>query len=96
MSLNTKNQQEYLNELITVFLTASRNKHLLHDFLKDLLTPSELSELALRWQIVKKLSAGVQQRAVVKGLGVGIATVTRGARMLANNNGGFNQILKRS
>ena len=24
-------------------LTASRNKHLLHDFLKDLLTPSELS-----------------------------------------------------
>ncbi|MFA6304354.1 MAG: Trp family transcriptional regulator [Patescibacteria group bacterium] len=63
-------------------------------FLKDLLTPAELAEIKRRLSIVKLLHQGLPQRVVAKKLKIAIATITRGARMLKNPQGGFNQILK--
>jgi TrpR family trp operon transcriptional repressor len=63
-------------------------------FLEDLLTLKEYQELAVRWEIIRRLAKGDPQRHIADELGVGIATVTRGARMLQNPQGGFHRMLK--
>ncbi len=67
------------SQLIRVLLQAKSEAAML-DLLEGLLTPSELTEIARRLQIVKLLKAGVSQREIAEKLAVGIATVTRGSR----------------
>jgi len=55
-------------------------------FLKALLTAEEYETVPLRLQIVKLLKNGVSQREIVKELGVGIATVTRGSKEILLNH----------
>jgi len=55
-------------------------------FLKALFTPEEFQSIPLRLQIVKLLKKGVSQREIVKKLGVGIATVTRGSKEISLNH----------
>lgn len=50
------------------------------DFLRGILTPSEIDEIPKRLQIIKLLKAGVLQKEIAVRLGVGIATVTRGSK----------------
>lgn len=50
--------------------------------LQALLTPKELAALQHRLQIYERLMAQVPQRDIAKELGVGIATVSRGAQAL--------------
>lgn len=50
--------------------------------LRELLTSSELLEMDKRLQILDLLEQGVPQRQIADQLGVGIATVTRGASVL--------------
>lgn len=71
----------YLNELLD-HLLEMRERDSLEQALRDLLTPAELTEVSNRLQILRMLEAGVPQREIAKQLGVGIATVTRGARAL--------------
>ncbi len=82
-------------ELIAAFEKAGKNKILLQEFLLDILTPAEYKEMMIRWQIVKRLDKGEPQRTIAKELKIGIATVTRGSRELADKNGGFAQVLKK-
>lgn len=55
--------------------------------LRDLLTPSELIEVANRLQIFEMLDQGIPQRQIAEELGVGIATVTRGSNTLKIRRG---------
>ena len=71
----------YLNELLD-HLLEMQERDSLEQALRDLLTPAELTEVCNRLQILRMLEAGVPQREIAKQLGVGIATVTRGARAL--------------
>lgn len=87
--------KKYADEFEHVLARAMRTPAVGHEFLQDLLTPIELDELALRWQIVKRLAAGVSHRDIAEELGVGVATVARGARMLLNPAGGFRRLLER-
>ncbi|KKW41549.1 MAG: hypothetical protein UY92_C0016G0004 [Candidatus Magasanikbacteria bacterium GW2011_GWA2_56_11] len=64
-------------------------------FLDDLLTPAELDDIIVRWQIVRQLDKKKTQREVAENLGISIAKVTRGARELSDNKGGFRQILSK-
>ena len=48
--------------------------------LKTFLTTRELRELNNRLKIIEMLAQGVSQRQIASKLGVGIATVTRGAQ----------------
>ena len=52
----------------------------LEDLLVGLLTPQEIETLLTRIEIVKRLKKGESQRVIAESLGVGIATVTRGAK----------------
>ncbi len=80
---------EYKKELTDLFTQVSGNKNLMQEFLQDILTPAEFDDLALRWQIVKKLNKGETHREIAGELKLGISTVTRGSRELRNKKGGF-------
>jgi Trp operon repressor len=87
--------KEYKKELLNVFIKAADSKELMAEFLVDIMTPAELDEAAIRWQIVKRLNKGETHREVAGDLGIGISTVNRGSRELRNKNGGFAQILNK-
>lgn len=89
--MNKKHQEE----LVDVLKKASQNTKLLEDFLADILTPAEYGEIVARWQIVKRLAKGEPQRTIARDLKIGVATVTRGSRELADSNGGFAQMVKK-
>ncbi len=86
---------EYKKELIEILSSINGDKNFMTEFLLDILTPSEFEDLALRWQIVKKLSKGETHREVAGELGLGISTVTRGSRELRNKHGGFALMLQK-
>ena len=71
------------------------DRELLKAFFLDILSPAEYKELGVRWQIVKQLSRRIPQRKIAKNLGVSIATVTRGSRELLDEQGGFQQVLRK-
>lgn len=75
------NTPEYFDELLDHF-SALETRDQIARALNGLLTPSELSEICKRLQILKLLEEGVPQREIARRLGVGIATVTRGSRAL--------------
>jgi len=89
-----KYRQEHTEELLKILGLIGSDKKLLDDFLKDLLSPAEYREIALRWQIVKQLRRGVPHHEVAGNLHVAIGTVTRGARTILNPEGGFNRALR--
>ena len=64
-------------------LTSLKSKKDMEDFLQGILTPKELDEISARLQIVKLLKKGVPQHTIAEKLGVGIATVTRGSKEIA-------------
>ncbi len=74
-------------------LSSIDDPRLMQAFLTDILTPDEKEEIERRWQIVQRLAAGEPQRSIAKDLGIGIATVTRGARELYDKKGGFWRVL---
>lgn len=76
-------------------IAAARGRQELRELLGALLSPAELRVIAERWQIVLRLIAGYTQRQVREELGVGIATVERGARELQYGNKAFQKFYQR-
>ena len=70
-----------MKDLVDLLLK-QKSREEMQDFLKAILTPKEQDELSKRIKIVKLLKTGVPQREIAYRLGVGIATVTRGAKEL--------------
>lgn len=83
---------EHLKALVQLFsrLETPQQAEL---FLKDILTPHELAQLAERWQIVKRLHAGMPQRKIKEELGISIQRVTRGSKAFQSSRGGFQLFL---
>lgn len=80
--MNTPNSHH--NQLLD-HLLAQRSRQALDEALRDLLTPAEYTEIVKRLQILRMLEEGMPQRKIAEQLGVGIATVTRGARALKSH-----------
>lgn len=78
----------------TGLIFSIRDKELLDDFLIGVTTNKERSELAQRVEIIKRLIVGEPQQKIASDLGVGIATVTRGSKELAQ--GRFKVLRKQS
>jgi len=54
----------------------------LEAFLAELLTPTELHDLSLRWELLELLAQGASQRQIAAKLGVSLCKITRGAKIL--------------
>jgi TrpR family trp operon transcriptional repressor len=64
-------------------ISSIQDTELLEDFLVAVTTPAERKALLQRVEIVKKLVSGIPQLQIANELGVGVATVTRGSKELA-------------
>lgn len=88
------NSEEYKKEVVEVVHKIARNKELLADFIKGILTPREFENLGIRWQIVKRLAKGEYQQGIAEELHLGVATITRGSREMRKKEGGIRKTLK--
>lgn len=69
-------------EALLDHLLDAKNRTEMGHSLEQLLTPSEYEEVCKRLQIFRLLEQGIPQRKIADILGVGIATVSRGARAM--------------
>jgi TrpR family trp operon transcriptional repressor len=88
------NSEQYKKEVVDVLYKISKDKALLNDFIKDLLTPREFDNIGVRFQIVKRIAKGEHHQTIAEDLHLGVATVTRGSREMRNKEGGFRKVLK--
>lgn len=84
--------KQYTKDLVKT-MTSIKDAATFESFLRNILTPAELEEIAKRLQIVKLLIKGVPQREVAQKLGVSMGTVSRGSRELKYGDNGFRKIL---
>lgn len=73
-------------------MVSIKERQIARDFLKNILTPTELDEVVKRLQIVKLLKKGMPQREIAKKLDVSIGTITRGSRELKYGAPGFEKL----
>ena len=67
----------------------------IESFFKELLTESEIETLSKRWRILELLENGQTQRDIAKDLQVSLCKVTRGSRILKNNDSILAKYLKK-
>ncbi len=65
------------------------------NFLRDLCTLEELSELSERWKIAQLLDKGLSYRAVAKKTTASTTTITRIAHWLKHGESGYRRALKK-
>lgn len=76
-------QNKQLTEFVDLLLKINSQDKMI-SFLEGILTPKELVEIPHRLAIIKMLKRGVSQHEIAGKLGVGVATVGRGAKELQN------------
>lgn len=86
-------KHEHSHSELSRILSSIQDEEQMGELLQAFLTPQELEDLVLRWEIVKLLHKGVPQREIAKSLGVAIGTVSRGARELKYGHHGFMRLL---
>ena len=75
-------------------LSKIKDRALIEDFLRCLLTQAEIADVAGRWALVKALQLNKSQREIAKELGVSLCKITRGSRELKKPNSAFRRIMK--
>ena len=58
----------------------------MQEFLTEMLTPSECRDLALRWELMRRLKEGISQRQIAAELGISLCKITRGAKILKQDH----------
>jgi len=86
-------KQTFTHTELAQLLTSIQDETQMGELLKAFLTPQELEDLVLRWEIVKLLHTGMPQREIAQKLGVAIGTVSRGSRELKYGHNGFIRLL---
>lgn len=81
-----------INELCNA-LAQTSDPTLMQEFLKSLLTESELGDVANRWLLVREMDKGTTQREISKKFGMSLCKITRGSRELKKENSAFRQVL---
>jgi TrpR family trp operon transcriptional repressor len=95
MKIDDPRVYENISEL-SRSLAKTQDSTLVEDFLRCLLTPAEIADIAARWALVKALKAQIPQREIAKDLGISLCKITRGSRELKKPNSAFKRILTAS
>ncbi len=84
-----------LDEVIDVFTrTTSRDR--MQKLFEELFTMKEKYDFALRWRLMKDLYRGVHQRDIAHDLGISLCKITRGSKILKQEDSACKQIFKES
>ncbi|PKL37772.1 MAG: transcriptional regulator [Spirochaetae bacterium HGW-Spirochaetae-1] len=83
-----------LDEIATV-LAATKDRDLVEEFLKSILTGNEIEEISSRWEIVKLLKTGMSQRKISERLGVSLCKITRGSKELRDNDSAMDKMVEK-
>jgi TrpR family trp operon transcriptional repressor len=75
----------YMEDICSV-LCSMRDTDQMRRFLEEIMTPAERKDLALRWELMRMLMDGVPQRQIAEELGVSLCKITRGAKILKQND----------
>ena len=81
-------------ELIKAFLSL-KNEAELKAFFRDLMSERDLRELEMRWQVAKKLDAGVPFSQISEESGQSPVTITKINRWLTEGTGGYKMMIER-
>ena len=84
--------EENLLELASA-LANTKDTALIKNFLRRLLTPSEVADIAARWALVKALEQKIPQRTIAETLGISLCKITRGSREMKNPDKAFQKML---
>jgi TrpR family trp operon transcriptional repressor len=92
MHIDDPRVNQHFTELARV-LAKTADQGLIEAFLRRLLTPAEIADIAGRWALVKALEQKIPQREIAKDLGVSLCKITRGSRELKQPDSAFQRIL---
>jgi len=82
-----------LDEIIEVFVRTNSVQEMQKLF-EELFTQREKYDFALRWRLMKDLYDGKSQREIAHNLGISLCKITRGSKILKNEDSQMNQILQ--
>ena len=70
------------------------DKKLIEEFLKCILTSSEIGEVTSRWSLVRRINNGQTQRAIAQELGLSLCKITRGSKELKKDDSAFKKVIE--
>lgn len=79
---------------LSEILAGLKNSEEIEMFLDELLTESERKDLSLRWKLMDRLHDGVPQRKISSELGISLCKITRGSKILKDNQSISRKILE--
>ncbi|HKL85333.1 MAG TPA: Trp family transcriptional regulator [Treponemataceae bacterium] len=80
-------------EELCLALARTDNPDLIADFMKCLLTPTELAGVSSRWALVREIDSGTTQREIARKLGLSLCKITRGSRELKKPDSPFKKMI---
>ena len=92
----TQRQEQQHERALCGAILALRSIDECRSFFRDLCTPAEIQAMADRWAVVDWLMRGVPYREINRLTGVSVTTISRVARCLADGNGGYSLVLRRT
>jgi TrpR family trp operon transcriptional repressor len=84
---------EDLDELVKVF-TQTKDQKAMQKLFEELFTQREKYDFALRWRLMKELHNGKTQRDIASELGISLCKITRGSKILKQEDSQVKQILE--
>jgi TrpR family trp operon transcriptional repressor len=84
---------EAFAELASI-LASIDDGELMAEFLSEILTPAEVTEIARRWRLVKLLHEGHPQREIAARLHHSLFKITRGSKELKRPGSAFKRMLE--
>ncbi len=79
-------------DIISVF-SSIRDRDEMNRFFHEILTQSEIQNLALRWELMKRLKQGIPQRKIASDLKISLCKITRGSKIVKKQSSIVNQYL---
>src|SRR3989344_4256309 len=83
------------NKQLIAGILALKNEDEAKRFLRDLMTPAEITEFGKRLEAARLLSEDMQYKGIIERTGLSSATVARIAKWLGGSLGGYRLILSR-
>jgi len=80
---------------ISQYLAQLKDPEKIQNFLESILTPAEVHDLNLRWELMKLLKEGKSQRQIAGELHISLCKITRGSRELKKKNSILNEAIEK-